>query len=432
MKAPRTLRTRIVFYFCGYLAVLLILYSGALVAIFRSAEDKAFNRQLSEISNKMVQYAEKHNEVPRYLPLHVSAYIGLENVPPTLQSHVKNSKPNVFEFNEDGLGYHVAIVPIQSLGQILYIFYDVTSIKATEQFESYMSFALFAIGLGVLVVGWLLARALSNRILNPLSVLAKTVQSLSLDEGSDGLHTVITADEVGVLAQTIDQLLNRISEFARREREFTSHVSHELRTPVTIIKGAIEIIIQKSDKADTKLSQLLKRIQRAVADIEMLIDTFLLLARKRQLPDKNRTCSISAVIETVVATYRYLLAGKPVNVNIRTVNSGILQIPPSLVTIALGNLVRNAFQYTMQGEVEILAFADRVRVTDSGPGFDGTKQVGGLGLTIVKRLCERMNWQFYITSKPDDGTQAELIFSQNGHRGGQQLGTSVEKIEVHS
>ena len=328
MKAPRTLRTRIVFYFCGYLAVLLTLYSGALIGVFRGAEDKAFNRQISEIAGRLARHVEAWGEIPAYLPEHVSAHIGLTNVPPLLKNKIKNRRPGVFEIDADDRGYHVAVVPLESFDRTLYVFYDVTSIEAADRFESYMVFALVTIGLGVLSMGWLLARALSNGILNPVSALAAAVQSLSISQNTVELRTFTTADEVGVLARTVDRLVNRISAFARREREFTSHASHELRTPVTVIKGAVEIIRQRSDQTDATLRRPLERIERAVNEIENLIDTFLMLARQDQLPDKDASCSLPAVVETVVATYRYLLADKPVDVKIRTAGSGTLKAPP--------------------------------------------------------------------------------------------------------
>ncbi len=411
MKAPRTLKTRIVFYFCGYLAALLALYLGALLVVFRGAEDLAFNRQIAQIADKLALEIEARGRIPEQLPALVTAYTDFMDIPPALRDYVRDQPPSVFEINKDDLGYHAAIKPL-STGRTLYVFYDVTSIKATDRFESYMVLALFATGLGVLIMGWGLARTLANRILNPVSRLAETVRSLPIDKETVALRAFTSNDEVGLLAGTIDQLLKRISAFTRREREFTAHASHELRTPVTVIKGAVEIITQKGDKEDNALQRPLKRIQRAVRDIEMLIDTFLLLARQDQLPARDETCSLPAIADTVAKTYGYLLEGKAVDVKVRSTGSVTVQAPPSLVTIALGNLVRNAFQHTMRGEVEILVLADRVRVSDSGPGFDATKPTAGLGLTIVSRLCERMRWQFDITGQPGRGTRAELNFSQ--------------------
>jgi signal transduction histidine kinase len=173
----------------------------------------------------------------------------------------------------------------------------------------------------------------------------------------------------------------------------------------------MEILRGRSEAAKPACQRPMVRIERAVKDIEMLIDTFLLLARHGQVPDQEVTCDLPEVVDAVVAAHRYLLAGKSVDVDLRTTDAGMIPAPPSLVTIALGNLVRNAFKYTACGRVEILAVAGRVCVQDSGPGFESSRQGAGLGLTIVQRLCERMDWGFTIGGTPGGGTRAELVFT---------------------
>jgi signal transduction histidine kinase len=409
-RKPKTLRSRIVFYFCGYLTVLLIVYSAGISGMLKISEDLAFNRQLSEISGRIALQVEKHGEIPAHLPFHISAYIDLSTVPQDLKAFVTHRSPGVFEVADDA-DFHAAIIPILSTGQKLFIFYDVSSIEITDRIENFILIALIGIGIGVFLLGWSLARALSNRILNPVSELAEAVQSISLDERGTELSTFNSPDEIGMLSKKINQLLKRISDFTRREREFTSHASHELRTPVSVIKNAVEILRRRTKESDSGIMQPLARIERSVTDIEMLINTFLMLARQGQDTDKDETSDLERVAEHVVDSYRYLLKSKPVQVRIQATGAVCIKAPESLVTIALGNLVRNAFAYTMKGNVEIIVSPDRISVSDSGRGMDDTGRKSGIGLTIVERLCESMNWQFIISGTPGKGTRADLIFS---------------------
>jgi len=409
-RKPKTLRSRIVFYFCGYLAVLLIVYSWGISGMLRISEDLAFNRQLSEIAGRIARHLEEHGEIPSPLPLQISAYMDISSVPQNLQAFVAHHSPGVFEVADD-IDYHAAIIPIPSTGQKLYIFYDVSPFETSDWFEHYIRIALIGIGAGIFILGWLLTRFLSNRILNPLSELAEAVQSISPDEPASELSSFSSPDEIGMLSEKINQLLKRISDFTRREREFTSHASHELRTPVSVIKTAVEILRRRTKDSDSGIVQPLARIERSVTDIEMLINTFLMLARQGHGTDSDEASDLKRVAEHVVETYRYLLESKPVEVNILAPDAVSIKAPESLVTIALGNLVRNAFAYTMKGNVEIIVSPDRISVSDSGSGMDHTGRKSGIGLTIVERLCERMNWQFTISGTPGKGTRADLIFS---------------------
>lgn len=101
--------------------------------------------------------------------------------------------------------------------------------------------------------------------------------------------------------------------------------------------------------------------------------------------------------------------------------------PPAVLAVALANLIGNAFRYTQEGEVRIRILGDRVEVADTGPGIDpedaarlfergyrgqaasGSKGAG-LGLAIVRRLCDLYGWQVSLAPGPGRGAVATLRF----------------------
>jgi signal transduction histidine kinase len=345
--------------------------------------------------------------------MHITLYENISNVPEELRGFVENHGPGVFEIVGKDFDYHAALTKIGTENQLVYIFYNTGSIQSKESLESFITIALLVIGLVVVLMGWFLAKSVSNRILNPIVKLAHEVQLLSPDDSTTRLQYSATKDEVGTLVNTINRLLKKISEFTTREREFTSHASHELRTPVTVIKGAIEIIKEREENRESRIWQPLSRVERAVSEMEKLIKTFLLLARQGEKPDMNEKCNLSDIIKDVVESNRHILKNKIIKVNLNIPDSFVIQAPASLVSIAVANLVRNAFMYTSEGKVEISLHKDRVVISDNGPGIDTAQEGKGLGLTIVKRLCERMKWEFNITSHANEGTCVELIFNHD-------------------
>jgi signal transduction histidine kinase len=251
---------------------------------------------------------------------------------------------------------------------------------------------------------------MANQILKPISVLAQSVQSMPLGPNIPPASNDEATDEVRLLAGAIDDLRDRVAAFTQREREFTSHASHELRTPAAVIKGAVELLKERGADNDTQLRAPLARIERAVADIEDLIEMFLFLARQEQVGKDAASCNLAVLVEGIVSDHRDLLRDKPVKVHVETGQAGTVEAPPGLVSVAVANLVRNAFQYTAAGNVVITVLPCAVLIVNTGSGITASERDSGIGLKIVTRLSERMGWHFTLFNTDAGGTHAKLVF----------------------
>jgi len=406
-----TLRSKIAVHVFAYTLLLVLVYSLALLFVVYQVEDMALRRQLSSYADDIVMYSETHSSVPDNLPPHVTVYTGLSSVPSNLQPYLDGQHEGALEINDDELDFYVAVRQAVKIDSPIYIIYDVSSIELAETYERYLLLGVAGIGICILLAGFVAARYVASQLSTPLAGLTAEVQDLSLHSPPPSLSQFDSQDEIGTLARTIGDLLARVEAFTMREREFTSHASHELRTPVTVIKGAAEILEARG--ADyTGIGEPTARIQRAVGEIERLIDTFLFLAREDELPSA-RVCELRGIIEDVVTAHRHLLDGKPVELDIQARQAGTVQVAPAVASIAVGNLVRNAFMYTTEGRITLQVFTDRIVVTNP-VGEHGNPKGEGLGLTIVRRLCERMGWTFTMVAGTAGDTRAELVFQPKG------------------
>ena len=281
----------------------------------------------------------------------------------------------------------------------------------------------------VYLIAWTTYRT-SKRVVSPVIWLANQVRHW------DPKHPDATAlkpenlpvdveGETLTLASSLHDFASRIGSFVEREHNFTRDASHELRTPLTVIRVAGDMM-----EGDESLSPMarrsLKRIKSAGRDMEALIEAFLILAREGDtgLPDDD--FSVGAVACEELEKSRPLLAGKPVELELHHEADLQLHAPARVLSVMLGNLLRNACHYTEQGKVVVTVRRDSVQVTDSGVGMrpdelarvfepfyragDGRKDGQGIGLSIVRRLSERYGWPVRLESEPGKGTTATISF----------------------
>ena len=273
----------------------------------------------------------------------------------------------------------------------------------------------------------------SRKTLSPMVSLANIVREFNSSKHNldtleiDHLNTINTDDEVRTLIDALNVFTLRIREMVTRERRFTRDASHELRTPLTVIQGSAELLAR--DKTLTKKQQqAIARIISTSKDMNSLVETLLLLARGEDPSQITESVIVNDVVNLLVEQInRSHNLDNHVSLNI--ISNDVLSVnaPVQAVAIVLGNLLRNACNYTHNGQIDITLSRRTVTVTDSGHGMSADEiptlikpfersdsnnnSLGyGLGLDIVNRLCERFDWQLEINSNVGSGTSVSVSF----------------------
>jgi signal transduction histidine kinase len=278
---------------------------------------------------------------------------------------------------------------------------------------------------------------LSSRVLRPVTELAGRLRDFRRLGRAEPLAPHFADDEVGELAQALDEYSERLTALVARDREFNSDVSHELRTPLAVIASTTELLQSSPDLTD-KLRERLKRIERASRQATEMIEALLLLSRaERRGPTFGEITDASRVAADVVESQRPQLGGKSIELKLAVAQSLKVNAPASVLAVVLTNLIGNAVKYTQQGEVAVRVLDDRIVIEDTGPGVKaedaetlfqrGVRGEGvggsgaGLGLAIVRRLCDLYGWDVSLRPREDvTGAVAVLQFPRSRDPG---LGT---------
>ncbi|MGL5948886.1 MAG: sensor histidine kinase, partial [Aeromonas sp.] len=180
-----------------------------------------------------------------------------------------------------------------------------------------------------------------------------------------------------------------------REQEFSRFASHELRTPNMVIQGSAALLA-KVDDLSPPAQCAVARIRQAADEMALLTETFLLLGRSGPL--ERPAQRVAPLIEQELARLSPLIAQaqarEPLQIELLLDAQCEVAAPLSLLSIALGNLLKNALSYA-EGSIRIELSGQQLNV--SNPTQVAPQQIlgYGCGLTIIARICERLDWQIH-------------------------------------
>lgn len=235
-------------------------------------------------------------------------------------------------------------------------------------------------------------------------------------------------DEIKDLADTIDDTLSQLSEaFAQQER-FAANASHELRTPLAVVRTSLEAIGARHHCDDD-----VERSLRNVSRMDETIDSLLLLAQTRRLPEDRRfPVDVAEVVRIVVDDLTPAFVARDVDVEVTAETESIVDGDQTLVTQAVHNLVQNAALYTTSGgravfEVTSSPSGVVARFANDGVAFTqeeisqllepfsrgartrvGNAAGHGLGLSIVASIARQHDGMFEVEPRQEGGLVGTL------------------------
>ncbi len=410
MRPEHSLRRRIVAAF----TLLALVVSGFFVVLgfhtVEQVETRLIASRLQALAQQQLERLALGQEVA--LPQGLSWYAD-----PRMPAALRQLEPGFYDI--DGPQQSMdAVVVLGPHGQ-RYALVDEESDFETIEHE--LAVRLLLGLLAAVLLAAVLGRATAGRVIAPLTALADAVRSHRLDAATPAL---VGRDEIGVLAQALAEHTQALDRFLRRERLFTGDVSHELRTPLTVILGAAEVLAAQCADRPTSLPAV-ERIRRTAQDMADRVGALLLLSRAPQTLGSPRT-ALRPLVEREIERCRPMLQGKPVALALDAPGEVHAFAPPELVGMAVGNLLRNACQYTEQGRIAVVLRPGEISVQDTGPGLPATvreqlferfvrgavdTQGGtGLGLAIVKRIAEHLGWTVELLQSPGGGSRFVLRF----------------------
>ncbi len=280
---------------------------------------------------------------------------------------------------------------------------------------------LLASGIGYLLGG---------RALAPVDAMRSRALEITFDEGGGRLPVPQAKDELRNLANTLNEMLDRVDEALRRERVFVSDASHELRTPLAILKSEIELV-RRTGGSKQDLEGALDSAAEEVDHLVQLAEHLLVIARADQgrLPISRQPTDVAALAERVRRRFTDSASRNGRQLILQADFRGEHAIDPLRIEQALSNLVDNALRHGAGTvTVNVLTTPEEgleLSVSDEGPGFPDTFRARaferftqadsgrsdantGLGLAIVRAIARAHGGEATIEPGAPDGAVVRI------------------------
>ena len=349
----------------------------------------------------------------------LQGYIGEQNLPDSIIGLFPPERWEAWPHHEEGLlyrfrknegsesHYHLLISQLPDQAERLFIFYEIT---VTDEIASkiWRKFKILAIVGGLLVITMLVIfRATIHRSITPIGSLYNWINQLDQSSSPPKLPDDIRPDEIGELAYSLYDALERIHSHNERERQFLRNASHELRTPIAIIRNAMDVLEHKRKVGNDDIDAVLRRIRRAGDTMKSVTEAILWLAIENYTPPVKKQVNIKDMIISIIEENKNLNSGLPISLNVNLDAITDQEIEGTLLYIALDNVIRNAFQHCCDGEISISArdsHSVEIINTNHNYSYANPKQQDvaealtsgsfGLGLTLVQKISEKQGWTF--------------------------------------
>ncbi|MDU5913456.1 MAG: HAMP domain-containing sensor histidine kinase [Anaerococcus vaginalis] len=269
----------------------------------------------------------------------------------------------------------------------------------------------------VTIFGGIISYFLSGKFLEPLDKFSRQIEQIQLKNITDYEVKENPIKEFQKLTISFNQMLERLNESYKNEREFTARAAHELRTPLTIINSQIDLFEEKN-MDENEVNNLMTMIKNESDRLAKLVTSLLDLSELRSV-SRNEKIELSSLIEEAIQDLAPLFDKKEINIE-NNCKEIYIEGSDILIYRAFYNLIENAIKYNKNhGYIKIYSkiknnFVE-IFVEDSGIGIDskekdnifkafyrieGNEEKGsGLGLSLVKETIKVHGGEIQVLNK---------------------------------
>jgi len=303
-----------------------------------------------------------------------------------------------------------------------------------EELESLRDVLAYVIPVALMLAGaggWFLAR----QSLAPVTAMVERARQIGADDLSARLPIANPRDELGRLAATFNDLLNRLEASLTMQRQFMADASHELRTPVATSRTAATVALQQAHRSEADYREALAIIEQQTTRLTRLVEDLFTLARADagSYPVHRTLMYLDEVVDDIVRAARVLAEEKQLTIALETIQSAAFSGDEELLRRLAGNLVDNACRHAPPRSAVRVHLTEEdanyvLTVSDSGEGIPAASQPhiferfyrgdaartsstggAGLGLALARWVARSHGGDVRLVHSSPEGTTFEAV-----------------------
>jgi heavy metal sensor kinase len=285
----------------------------------------------------------------------------------------------------------------------------------------------------LVVVISILGYVFMKRVFLPVKKMVGVTKSITAEDLSLRLESLDSRDEIGELAETLNEMISRLDHSFNQIKRFSGDVSHELKTPLAKLRINAEIALRR-ERTEKEYRQVIKNMIEDAENLQKIIEDLLLLARmdSRSISISFATLALHEVFFEVFEDTHLLAKHNNLALGFEEIEHVDIKGDHGLIKRLFTNLIINAVQYTPTGGEVVFSLHKEngyaeFAITDTGVGipedalpyiFDRFYRVDksrsqetggfGLGLSIAQKIAEVHRGHIIVQSSVGKGTTFQV------------------------
>jgi len=272
---------------------------------------------------------------------------------------------------------------------------DIIMVASLEKFSeslTQITYILFIISPVLLLIAALIGYFITYRALNPVRHIIRTARTITGKNLQGRVPIPVADDELAELARTLNEMIDRLEQTIKSQKQFIADASHDFRTPLTIIHLELELLLEKQDIGEDVRNSIEKSI-REIKSLSTMAENLLILARAdaHQLTINKIPFRFDELIIEAVSGFNKIALSSNIKFRIDVASSVGINADKGLIKRLLNNALDNALKYSDENST--------IEINLSDDDTSVTLEISSYGRTLSKQEANQIFNRFQRMEK---------------------------------